>query len=43
MSLFGTPLLVLNTAEAGRELLDRKSALYSNRPLPKIIEMYVAA
>ncbi|KAI0711889.1 cytochrome P450 [Cerioporus squamosus] len=39
ISLFGTPLLILNTAEAGRELLDKKSALYSNRPLPKIIEM----
>ncbi|RDX49713.1 cytochrome P450 [Lentinus brumalis] len=39
MRLFWTPLLALNTLEAGRELLDKKSALYSNRPLPKIIEM----
>ncbi|TBU54546.1 cytochrome P450 [Dichomitus squalens] len=37
--LFSTPLLVLNTAEAAREVLDAKSVLYSNRPLPKIIEM----
>ncbi|PIL29859.1 cytochrome P450 [Ganoderma sinense ZZ0214-1] len=37
--LFSTPLLVLNTWEAGREMLDGKSALYGNRPLPKIIEM----
>ncbi len=42
MRLFWTPLLALNTLEAGRELLDKKSALYSNRPLPKIIEMYVS-
>ncbi|KAI1797445.1 cytochrome P450 [Ganoderma leucocontextum] len=37
--LFSTPLLVLNTWEAGREVLDGKSALYGNRPFPKIIEM----
>ena len=43
ISLFGTPLLIVNTAEAARELLDKKSALYSNRPLPKIIEMYVSS
>ncbi|TFK91405.1 cytochrome P450 [Polyporus arcularius HHB13444] len=39
ISLFGTPLLVLNTAEAGHELLNKKFAIYSNRPLPKIVEM----
>ncbi len=43
ISLFGTPLLVLNTAEAGHELLNKKFAIYSNRPLPKIVEMYFAA
>ena len=40
--IFSTPLLVLNTAEAARETLDAKSALYANRPLPKIIEMSVS-
>ncbi|KAM5544563.1 hypothetical protein V8D89_001461 [Ganoderma adspersum] len=39
LRLFSTPLLVLNTWEAGREVLDGKSAVYGNRPLPKIIEM----
>lgn len=39
--LFNTPCLVLNTVAAAREVLEGKSALYSNRPLPKIIELYV--
>ncbi|KAI0709905.1 cytochrome P450 [Earliella scabrosa] len=37
--LFGTPCLVLNTVAAARETLEGRSALYSNRPLPKIIEL----
>ncbi|KAI0788021.1 cytochrome P450 [Fomes fomentarius] len=37
--LFNTPCLVLNSVAAAREVLEGKSALYSNRPLPKIIEL----
>ncbi|EJF56877.1 cytochrome P450 [Dichomitus squalens LYAD-421 SS1] len=34
LRLLNTPIVVINSAEVERELLDVKSALYANRPLP---------
>ncbi|TBU23875.1 cytochrome P450 [Dichomitus squalens] len=39
LRLLNTPIVVINSAEVERELLDVKSALYANRPLPKMVEL----
>ncbi|KAI0639039.1 cytochrome P450 [Trametes polyzona] len=39
LRVLGTPILVLNDAEAARGLLDDKSAMYANRNLPKMVEL----
>lgn len=43
LRLFTTPILVLNSTEVARELMDMKSGLYANRPLPKMTELCVRA
>ena len=32
-------MVVINSAEVARELLEVKSGLYANRPLPKMAEL----
>ena len=39
--LFGQVVVVLNTAKAAKDLLDKRSAIYSDRPPTPIYEMYV--
>ncbi|KAI0358999.1 cytochrome P450 [Trametes cingulata] len=39
LRILGTPVLVLNDAQAARGLLEDKSALYANRNLPKMVEL----
>ncbi len=40
LRLFGRQIVVLNSPEVARELLEGNSAtVYTNRPLPKIIEL----
>ncbi|PBK61153.1 cytochrome P450 [Armillaria solidipes] len=39
LTIAGTPIIVLNSAEMGRELLENRSAKYWKRPLPKMIEL----
>ncbi|KAI1792771.1 cytochrome P450 [Ganoderma leucocontextum] len=39
LRLFTTPVLVVNSTEVARELMDVKSGLYANRPLPKMPEL----
>ena len=41
-SLFGRPVIVLNSIEAARDLLDNKGSIYSDRPLAVVFnEMWV--
>ena len=39
--VFGKVIIVLNTAEVARELLEERSAIYSDRPVLPIYEMCV--
>ena len=40
--VLGTPLLSINSYEAASDLLDKKGAIYSDRPrMPMIKELYV--
>ncbi|KAI0708470.1 cytochrome P450 [Earliella scabrosa] len=39
LRIFGTKLLVVNSADTAHELFELRSAKYANRPLPKMIEM----
>lgn len=42
LTVLGQPILILNTQEAAIDLLDKKSAIYSDRPyLAMAGEMYV--
>lgn len=42
IEIFRTPAIVLNSFEAARDLLDKRSAIYSDRPrLVLLMEMYV--
>ncbi len=39
--MFGQVIVVLNTAEAAKDLLEKRSAIYSDRPWLPILEKYV--
>jgi hypothetical protein len=39
--IFGQVIIVLNTAEAAKDLLEKRSAIYSDRPVFPILEMCV--
>ena len=39
--IFGQVIVVLNTAEAAKDLLEKRSAIYSDRPWLPILEKYV--
>ena len=39
--MFGQVIIVLNTAEAAKDLLEKRSAIYSDRPVFRIFEMCV--
>jgi hypothetical protein len=39
--MFGQAIIVLNTAEAAKDLFEKRSAIYSDRPIIPIIEMCV--
>lgn len=42
LEIFRTPAIVLNSFEAARDLLDKRSAIYSDRPrLVLLMELYV--
>ena len=36
------PMIVLGSHEAATELLDKRSAIYSDRPLSPMVELYVS-
>jgi hypothetical protein len=39
--IFGQVIVVLNSAEAAKDLLEKRSAIYSDRPVLPILEMCV--
>ena len=39
--VFGTVLVVLNSLNATKDLLERRATIYSDRPVIPIVEMYV--
>jgi hypothetical protein len=39
--IFGQVIVVLNSAEAAKDLLEKRSAIYSDRPALPILEMCV--
>ncbi|KAJ3002825.1 hypothetical protein NUW54_g5637 [Trametes sanguinea] len=39
LKLLSTPVLVVNSSTAARDLFELRSANYANRPLPKIVQM----
>ncbi len=41
--MFEQVIIVLNTAEAAKDLLEKRSAIYSDRPVYPILEMCVLA
>ena len=42
LSVFGKDLIILSTFEGARELMDKRSAIYSDRPrFVLLVEMYV--
>lgn len=41
IEVLGQPMLVLGSAEAAFDLLDRRSAIYSDRPQTAMMPLYV--